>query len=207
MKFIINLFGESCAGKTTTLCNLLQMLRPRVKYSLSTSEGFRSRDRREMTWYRVGNKNMGAVCVCTCGDTKEIVKKNIEFFERHFYAQNMPWDKWCEACDAKLSDVEKEKLSEDPIGILVTASRKPLAEYDFDLHEFSLLDIPIRADYWHDEVATKNPCKWTLPIAVLPESILFHIHYTLRFKAFKGFVKKRKYRCSLRDSRASISRD
>ena len=130
-KFIINLFGESGAGKLTVLLQVIELLKKQSKYFMEVRDRFKTRDCRSMMWCRSGQKYSGAVSVCTMGDTEPILIKNIKFFERLFDPSNSvsPWNVWEDAVGEKASKKERAHLRTDKIGVLVTASHKPLVCY------------------------------------------------------------------------------
>lgn len=218
-RFVISLFGESGAGKTTVLGRLIDMLRTRARYNLEVSEGFLTHDLRSIMWYRTGRKYSGAVCVCTMGDTVEIIQKNLDFFEAHFddlqAAQTTtPWSLWEKEFKQKLSEAELQSITKHgaPIGVLVTASRKPLGEYKKlrdRLKGYAILNIPIRVDVWHEsELDTPTDSRdWMTSVRAIPELLLFHVNHVLRYNQFKKYVGKKGYRVNFSALSSSISRD
>ena len=216
-RFIINFFGESGSGKTTVLCRLIEMLRLRAKYNLEVADGFLTRDRKAMLWYRSGRKYSGAVCVCTSGDTAEIIRENISFFQRHFDVVNgnTPWHAWCDAIrdgDPPLSqeEVKSTQMHQLPIGILVTASRKPLRYYRTlpSLSDYNCLDVPILVNAWHGLNGSNNAsCDWMNSLLVPAEVLLVHVNYILHNGCFKSYASAKGYRVSMKAMRSSISRD
>lgn len=184
--FVINLFGESGTGKTTVLRNLIEMLRPHTKLGLEVSEHFGGKDCRAIFWYRTGKSKPGAVCVCTQGDSLGIIRQNIDFFESHFSARKAitPWAMW------KKLALEGGGNMTTPcpqIGILVTASRKPLGRYKkllTRLQGYEILNIPISLDVWNNHNSPKG-LDWTTSIHTLPELLLLHINYVLHNVSFK----------------------
>lgn len=216
-KFIISLFGESGVGKTTVLLKLIEKLRQRARYNLEVADGFQSRDRRTIMWYRTGKKYSGAVCVCTSGDTREIIQSNIDFFTRHFDVANgkAPWNAWCNAIrDGKpvlsSDELKTTRMFDAPIGLLVTAARKPLRDYGSKLRlpsGVNLIDVPVRIDVWHGLKNPPNICDWMSAVFVPPEVLLFKINYLLRNDSFKEYSPDKNKRVSVKAMRSNISRD
>lgn len=216
-RFVISLFGESGAGKTTVLGRLIGMLRTRARYNLEVSEGFLTHDLRSIMWYRTGRKYSGAVCVCTMGDTVEIIQKNLDFFEAHFddlqAAQTTtPWSLWEKEFKQKLSEAELQSITKHgaPIGVLVTASRKPLGEYKKlrdRLKGYAILNIPIRVDVWHGLKAQTNSCEWMTSVRAIPELLLFQINHVLRQAKFKVYSPKKKHLVDFAVLSSNVSRD
>ena len=215
--FIISLFGESGVGKTNALRRLIEMLRQRARYNLEVADGFQSRDRRTIMWYRTGKKYSGAVCVCTSGDTREIIQVNIDYFTRHFDVANgkAPWNAWSNAIrdgnhDLSSDELKNTRMFDVPIGILVTAARKPLRDYGLKLKlplGANLIDVPVRIDAWHGLKDPSNVCDWMSSVLVPPEVLLFKITYILRNDSFKEHSPDKNKRVSVRAMRSNISRD
>ena len=200
-RFIINLFGESGMGKTTILRQLIEMLRSRAQYNLEVGEGFQTHDLRSMMWYRTGWKYSGAVCVCTMGDSVDIIKKNIDFFNTHFDSSKnlFPWISWVEAFrrgDSPLatSELNSTKMPSSAIGILVTASRKPIVKSDKKLKDrlqgFNILNIPIQLDIWPKLEEEGKIGIWRASVRSPSELVLVHVNYLLRNAKFKPIPKK-----------------
>lgn len=218
-RFVISLFGESGAGKTTVLGRLIEMLRTRARYNLEVAEGFQTHDLRSIMWYRTGRKYSGAVSVCTMGDTVEIIQKNFDFFEAHFNNQltaqiTTPWSLWEKEFNQELTEVELQSTTKHgaPIGVLVTASRKPLGEYKKlrdRLKGYAILNIPIRVDVWHESELDKptDSRDWMTSVRAIPELLLFHVNHVLRYNQFKKYVGKRGYRVNFAALSSSVSRD
>lgn len=214
-KFIINLFGESGMGKTTVLRQLIEMLRSRSKYNVEVSEGFQTHDLRSIMWYRAGRKYSGAVCVCTMGDSLDIIKNNLAFFDAHFDVSQSktPWDFWKDSFpkgNSTLQDeksksqqdekVQNAKANDSPIGILITASRKPFGDYYKKIKDsfkgyIDILNIPIQIEVKYNangHGANENKAKvkpfndWMASLRSTPELLLFHINYLLRNEKFRS---------------------
>ena len=201
-RFVICLFGGSGAGKTTVLGCLIDMLRRRAQYNLEVSEGFQTHDLRSIMWYRTGRKYSGGVCVCTMGDTVEIIQKNFDFFEAHFNNQRTsqittPWSLWEKDFCQDLSETELQSTAKHgaPIGVLVTASRKPLGSYkelQDKIKGYTVLNVPIRVDVWHGCDKQTNSCEWMTSVRAVPELLFFHVNHVLRQAKFKEYSKKEK---------------
>lgn len=179
-RFVINLFGESGSGKTTVLQRLIDIMRVRAKYSLEVSEDFLAQDRKAVLWYRTGRQYSGSVCVCTKGDSLELVKGNFDFFEAHNDVSSAmtPWSSWEKAFGQELSKTGLKSTTKHkhPIGVLVTASRKPLDRYKGlldGLKDYSVLNVPIRVDACCPLNAQKNSCDWMASVRTVPEVLLF----------------------------------
>lgn len=213
-RFVISLFGESGAGKTTVLKCLIDMLRTRARYNLEVSEGFLTHDLRSIMWYRTGRKYSGAVCVCTMGDTVEIIQKNFDFFEAHFnnlqtQQATTPWTLW-EKEFGQETELQSTRKHDAPIGVLVTASRKPLGEYKKlrdRLKGYSVLNVPIRVDIWHGLRVQTSSCDWMTSVRAIPELLLFHVNHVLRYNQFKKCVGGKGNRVNFSTLSSSISRD
>lgn len=215
--FIISFFGKSGAGKTTALCRLIEMLRQRARYNLEVADGFQAHDRRTIMWYRTGKKYSGAVCVCTSGDTCEIIQRNIDFFTRHFDVTKgkTPWSAWCDAVRDGKPDLSSDELKsikkfDVPIGVLVTASRKPLRDYGSKLKlppNVEPIDVPVRIDAWHGLKSLANICDWMSSVLVPPEVLLFKINYILRTSHLEKYSPIHNKQVSIKSIRSNISRD
>ena len=214
--FVINLFGESGTGKTTVLCQLIEMLRCRAKYNLEVAERFQSHDRRAMMWCLSGMQFSGAVSVCTLGDTLKIIQDNVNFFERFFNVpQNKaPWYAWCDAIRGntpvlKQKEIASTQKSGQILGILVTAARKPLHHYKaLKLPSNSIiLDVPIRVDAWHNVNDQLGNCDWMSSIFTPPEVLLSIVNYILHNGKLKQYSSNNGTRVSFKSIRSNISRD
>ena len=214
-RFVINLFGESGSGKTQILSSLTNILCERSKYVFAVSDGFLSRDRRTMTWYRTGKKFSGAVCVCTSGDSIEIIQQNFRFFCNHL-GGNSPWLAWQNEMKQikSVQEFERFKLDDvfrhgEPIAILVTASRKPLELYGkLQLAQYTVVNIPVRADVWHgNRTGCAGNVPWMASVRTTPEALLFHVNYILRHGQIKGYINAAGHRVCVKAMRANVSRD
>lgn len=195
-RFVINLFGESGAGKTTVLQRLIDILRVRAKYSLEVAEDFLVQDRKAVMWYRSGKQYSGTVCVCAKGDSLGLIKGNFDFFEKHNDVPKAmtPWTSWEKACGKELSKTEMQNTTKHklPVGVLVTASRKPLECYKgllSGVKSCSVLNVPIRVDACCSLNLQKNSCEWMASARTVPEVLLFHVNYVLRHAKFKANKK------------------
>lgn len=203
-RFIINLFGESGMGKTTVLRQLIEMLRVRAQYNIEVGDGFKTQDLRSIMWYRIGQSPAGVVCVCTKGDNPGIIKENVRFFNDHFQVLKSKgsWTSW-------VPDEFKNAMSQgSPIGVLVTASRKPFIKgnkkSEDSLEGFDILNIPIQLDIWPNPEEERQIGTWRTAVRSPSELVLVHINYLLRNAMFKPIPKKI---FDFKSLRAGVSRD
>lgn len=213
-KFIINLFGESGAGKSTVLLQLIEMLRKQSKYFMDARDRFRTCDCRSMLWCRSGQKYSGAICVCTMGDTESILLKNLKFFERLFDPNKSvaPWNEWEEVFDEKVSENERANLRDEKIGVLVTASHKPLVCYKkfwkkISHDGYKVVNIPVRVDFWNGESGNVLAEKWVASEFTVPQVLLFHVNYIVRNGSFRVAIKKNHFGVAIANSEVEVSRD
>lgn len=223
-KFIICVFGESSAGKSTLLRSLFCDIIGNSKYSICDAEGFQCKDRRAVGWYRTGRSRQGVVAIGTPGDSWDVIKANIDFFEKHLSL----WDEWFKNCtlnggrriiemDADF-DKKRDRLAESPekLGIpkiLVTAARKPLesyAEWDEYKSEYEVLNIPINVDAWYfrkEKSEDTDAVEWMLPVRLIKESLLENIRYVLIKKNLRRYPGKSERKIDPKKIKASVSRD
>lgn len=209
-KFIICVFGESSAGKSTLLRSLFCDIIGNSRYSICDAESFDGKDRRVAVWYRVGNSNQGIVAIGTAGDRWEIIKANIRFFKKHLHL----WDEWSKNCSFYGKEREKKGFGKENIPmVLVTAARRPLGAYrgwkDFE-HEFEVLNIPINVDAWYfrkEESKDTDAVEWMLPVRLIKESLLENIRYILIKRKLKCYPSKAERKINHKKIKASVSRD
>ena len=137
-------------------------------------------------WCSSGMQFSGAVCVCTLGDTPKIIQENFDFFKRFFDVSQgkTPWYAWCDAVrdnkpSLKRKEIESTQKSGQVLGVLVTASRKPLRNYKaLKLPQNIIpLDVPIRIDAWHNPNNQRCNSDWMSSIFTPPEVLLSIINY------------------------------
>lgn len=213
-KFIINLFGESGAGKSTVLLQLIEMLRKQSKYFMEVRDNFKTRDWRSIMWCRSGQKYSGAVSVCTMGDTEPILLDNLQFFDRLFDPKNSasPWNAWEDVTARKVSKQERANLRDDKIGVLVTASHKPLVCYKklskvINSRGYKVINIPIRVDFWNGSKGSVHEELWTASEFTVPQVLLFHVNYIVRNGCLRKMLNKKHFDVSVVNSDAEVSRD
>ena len=212
-KFIINLFGESGAGKSTVLLQLIEMLRKQSKYFMEVRDNFKTRDCRSMMWCRSGQKYSGAVSVCTMGDTEPILLDNLKFFDRLFDPKNLasPWNTWEDVTARKVSKQERANLRDDKIGVLVTASHKPLVCYKklsnvITSKGYKVVNIPVRVDFWNGTKGSVPEEKWVASEFTVPQVLLFHVNYIIRNGQFRTMRNKNHFGVSFANAEAEVSR-
>ena len=223
-KFIICVFGESSAGKSTLLRSLFSDIIGNSKYSICDAEGFQCKDRRAAGWYRTGRSRQCVIAIGTPGDSWDVIKANVDFFMRHLRL----WDEWFKNYTLNGGrrlvkkgvdfNKKKDRQVEDPDEldmpkILVTAARKPLesyAEWDEYKSEFEVLNIPINADAWYfqnEKAEDVGVVEWMLPVRLIKESLLENIRYIMIKKKLKCYPDKLERKINSRKIRASVSRD
>lgn len=218
-KFIICVFGESSAGKSTLLRGLISDIMLNSKYAVCDAEGFQSKDRRMAAWYRTGKSRQGIVAIGTPGDSWDIINANIKFFEKHLHL----WNEWyknkttvgkrrcknkCEEDKKKGCYFECPKKGEYP-SILITSARMPLHEYKEwgkCCKKYEVLNIPMDVEVWYLK-DDKKDVDWMSPIRLTAESIMDNIRYILINKKIKTRSSAKKRKIKLNRTRASVSRD
>ena len=215
-KFIICVFGESGAGKSTLLRSMIHDIIDNSKLSICDAEGFVSRDRRVAAWYRTGKTRQGIVSICTAGDSPDVIKANLKFFNKNRFC----WKAWFGYSNVlgdgrKMTDKERQNLKGMP-RILITSARKPLEEYQElkgVLRGCKVLNIPIAFDVWKFSKGEKVPdgaVEWMSPRRATAESLFQHLRYILIHNEIKrptsaDVKKNRVVNCA--DLTRIISRD
>lgn len=225
-KFIICVFGESSSGKTTLLRGLISDVILNSRYSVCDAEGFQSKDRRMVAWYRTGKSRQGIVSIGTPGDSWDIIKANIDFFNR-----NLPlWNRWFKnktlnggkRCKKKgeVEDEKRDRFYECPEAgsipaILVTSARMPLHEYPKWGRigcRYEILNIPMDVEGWYlqkpvEETNGRKDVDWMVPIRLTAESVLDNIRYILINKKTRAYPNKSTRVVDFKRIECSVSRD